>query len=168
MDAKFIKPFVASIQNVFATMLQLNVTVQPPYLKDDNRPSHDVSGIIGMSGDVTGSVVLSFPQATAENCVALLSGQKFPMGSPDFADAIGELVNMVTGGAKAGFKDAKCSISCPSVIVGGNHTVARQTDIPCVVIPCSTDSGELFIEISIKAIVKADNAAKPATATASR
>lgn len=168
MDAKFIKPFVASIQNVFATMLQLNVTVQPPYLKDDNRPQHDVSGIIGMSGDVVGSVVLSFPQATAENCVALLSGEKHAMGTPDFADAIGELVNMVTGGAKAGFKDAKCSISCPSVIVGGNHTVARQSDIPCVVIPCSTDSGNLYIEISIKAAAKTDVPTKSTAVGAAR
>lgn len=168
MEAKFIKPFVASIQNVFATMLQLSVTVQPPYIKDDNRPRHDVSGIIGMSGDVTGSVVLSFPQATAENVVALFCGQKYPMGSPDFADAIGELVNMVTGGAKAAFKDAKCSISCPSVIVGGNHTVARQTDIPCVVIPCTTDSGDLFIEVSIKAAPKLDAQLKSAASTAQR
>jgi hypothetical protein len=36
------------------------------------------------------------------------------------------------------------------VIVGKDHTVARQSDIPCVVIPCSTDCGDLYIEIAIK------------------
>jgi chemotaxis protein CheX len=167
MDANYIKPFVASIQNVFSTMMQLQVVVREPFLKTDNNPNHDVSGVIGMSGDVKGSVILSFPQQTAENVVALFSGSKFSMGSPDFADAIGELVNMVTGGAKAMFKDRKCSISCPSVIVGKDHTVARQSDIPCVVIPCSTDCGDLFIEIAVKpAAALAGDKSSKATASA--
>jgi chemotaxis protein CheX len=159
MDPAFIKPFVASIQNVFSTMMQLQVTVQEPYLKKSDRPNHDVSGIIGMSGDVVGSVVLSFPQRTAENVVALFSGQKLALGTPDFADAIGELVNMVSGNAKALFKDKKVSISCPSVIVGANHHVARQSDIPCIVIPCATDCGDVHIEVAIKPNATAD--AKP-------
>jgi chemotaxis protein CheX len=165
MDANYIKPFVASIQNVFSTMMQLQVVVRDPFLKTDNNPNHDVSGVIGMSGDVKGSIILSFPQHTAENVVALFSGSKCSMGTPDFADAIGELVNMVTGGAKAMFKDKKCSISCPSVIVGKDHTVARQSDIPCVVIPCSTDCGDLFIEVAIKPAA-AQAGDKPAKAAA--
>lgn len=152
MDPNYIKPFIASIQNVFSTMMQLQVTVREPFLKVDNNPHHDISGVIGMSGDVTGSVILSFPQGTAENVVALFCGSKHPMGTPDFADAIGELVNMVTGGAKAMFKGQKCAISCPSVIVGKDHRVARQTDIPCVVIPCVTDCGDLYIEIAVKPV----------------
>lgn len=165
MDPAYIKPFIASIQNVFSTMMQLPVSVKEPFLKTDDSPVHDISGIIGMSGDVMGSVVLSFPQATGENCVALFCGQKLQMGTPDFADAIGELVNMVSGGAKALFKDKKASISCPSVIIGGNHRVARQSDIPCIVIPCSTDCGELYIEVAIKPAA-ADAKKSPAQAAA--
>lgn len=150
MDPMYIKPFIASIQNVFSTMMQLQVTVKEPFVKKDDNPNHDVSGIIGMSGDVQGSVVLAFPQKTAENVVALFAGSPMQLGTPDFADAVGELVNMVSGGAKAMFKDKKVAISCPSVIIGGNHHVARQSDIPCVVIPCGTDCGDLYIEVMIK------------------
>lgn len=150
MDASHIKPFVASIQNVFSTMLQLQVTIKEPHLKTPQGPTSDVSGIIGMSGDVLGSVVLSFPTATAENVVALFCGQRLTSGTPDFADAIGELVNMVTGGAKAMFKDRRISISCPTVVLGPSHVLARQSDVPTVVIPCATDCGDLNIEISIK------------------
>jgi chemotaxis protein CheX len=150
MDPNYIKPFIASIQNVFSTMMQLEVQTKAPFLRVDNNPDLDVSGVIGMSGDVTGSVVLSFPQGTAENLVALFSGQKADMGSPEFADAIGELVNMVAGGAKAMFKNRKCSISTPSVIVGKNHRIAQQSDVPCIVIPCTTNCGDVHILIAIK------------------
>jgi chemotaxis protein CheX len=155
MDANYIKPFVASIQNVFSTMLQLTVTVKEPRIKDETTATFDVSGIIGMSGDVSGSVVLSLPSDTAEAVVAIFCGQKLKVGSPDFVDAVGELVNMVSGGAKALFKDKKVSISCPSVVVGPKHTVTRPSDVPCIVIPCQTDCGELVIEVAIRERVKA-------------
>lgn len=151
MDPAFIKPFVASIQNVFSTMMQLPVTVLPPKIKDNPGMTYDVSGIIGLSGDVVGSVVLSFPKDTAERIVSLLTGSPMTADSPDFADAIGEIVNMVSGGAKASFTGKKVSISCPSVVVGTGHKVAKQTDAPTIVIPCATDCGEVAIEVTIQA-----------------
>lgn len=151
MDPSFIKPFVTSIQNVFSTMLQLDVTVAEPAIKAEDTPSHDVSGIIAMSGDAIGSVVLSFPYDTAEDVVGLFCGERLEPTSADFADAIGELVNMVTGNAKAQFPDnRRVSISTPNVVVGTGHTVARRSDIPCIAIPCTTDCGEFVIEIGVQ------------------
>lgn len=151
MDPAFIAPFIASVQNVFSTMMQLNVTVGDPSIKTDPAPSYDVSGVIGMSGEIVGSVVLSFTRESAAAIVSLFSGSKLEPSDPDFADAIGELVNMVSGNAKGQFPgNKKVSISCPTVIVGRDHHVARQKDTPCVVIPCATDCGELVIEIAIR------------------
>lgn len=149
MDAKYITPFIQSIQNVFSTMLQLQVTVKEPKVKSGSSCSYDVSGIIGLSGDVVGSVVLSFPTGTAERIVALFTGMELASDHEDFADAIGELVNMVSGGAKGMFKDRAVSISCPSVVLGSGHKIASPKDIPCIVIPCDTDCGELAIEIMV-------------------
>jgi chemotaxis protein CheX len=150
MDPQYIKPFIASIQNVFSTMMQLPVTVKAPKIKDNPSTTYDVSGIIGLSGDVVGSVVLSFPKDTAERIVSLLTGSPMTADSPDFADAIGEIVNMVSGGAKASFAGKKVSISCPSVVVGPGHKVAKQHDAPTIVIPCATDCGEVAIEVTIQ------------------
>ncbi len=167
MDAGYITPFVKSIQNVFSTMLQLPVTVNDPAIKTGNSPSHDVSGIIGMSGDVTGSVVLSFKMETADAVVALFCGERLERDSADFADAIGELVNMVCGGAKAMFNDKKrVSISCPSVIVGSDHGVSLPSDIPCVLIPCTTDCGEFVIEVAIRETTPSSEASEQAAANA--
>ncbi|MFO0836324.1 MAG: chemotaxis protein CheX [Phycisphaerales bacterium] len=166
MDPNYIKPFITSIQNVFSTMLQLPVSIGEPTIKTGQQP-FDVSGIIGMSGDVTGSVVLSFPRDCAERVVALFCGQQVAFETSDFNDAIGELVNMVSGNAKALFPAGrKVSISCPSVVVGANHSVARQSDVPCIQVPCGTDCGEFVIEIAIKSKPATDSAATGNVASA--
>lgn len=168
MDPVYVKCFVQSIQNVFSTMLQLPVSVREPQAKTQGSPPHDVSGIIGMSGDVEGTIVLALPYATAEKVVALFAGQRFPVDTPDFSDAVGELINMISGGAKALFKDRKCTISCPSVVVGGNHFVGVPSDTMTIVIPCHTDSGDFDLEVSMKKQLKSltTPAATPATAKA--
>lgn len=159
MDAAYIVPFINSIQNVFATMMQLPVATGAPRIKEPGGASFDVSGVIGMSGDVIGSVVLSFPLETAERVVAKFTGSKVESTNPDFADAVGELVNMISGGAKGLFgASKKVSISCPSVIIGHDHVVQQRRDIPCIVIPCTTDCGELAIELAIRPVVAGEQA----------
>ncbi len=150
MDQSYIIPFVKSVQNVFETMLQLPVQVGQPELKQPGDASHDVSAIIGMSGDVEGSVVLSFPTATAERIVVLFTGTELDANHEDFADAVGELVNMVSGGAKAQFEGKEVTISCPSVVVGQSHQVYGRKDVIAICIPCESDCGEFNVEVSIR------------------
>jgi len=151
MDPNLITPFVTSVQNVFSTMLQLPVTVGEPSLHTKPAPSHDVSGIIAMSGEVIGSVVLSFPEEAAVAIVALFCGERLESKDPDFADAVGELVNMVSGGAKASFPANRAvAMSTPNVVVGAGHHIVRSKDIPCIAIPCTTDCGTFTIEVGLR------------------
>ncbi len=131
-------------------MLQLPVDVKAPKLKEAGAPCHDVSGIIGMSGDVEGTVVLSFPTSVAERAVGVFTGMDVSCGDEDFADAIGELVNMVSGGAKAQFQGKRVSITTPSVVIGQEHIVFGRKDQVCVIIPCECDLGCFDVEVSMK------------------
>jgi len=157
VDPAYITPFVGSISNVFETMLQLPVTVGSPSIKSHGTPSYDVSGIIGMTGDVEGTVVLSFPTATAERAVMLFTGMELKADHEDFADAIGELVNMVSGGAKAQFTGKSVGISTPSVIVGSEHSVYGRKDMTTIEIPCTCDIGEFNVEVSLLLPAPASN-----------
>ncbi len=152
MDQSYIVPFVKSVQNVFETMLQLPVNIGEPSLKNQGEPSFDVSGIIGMSGDVEGSIVLSFPVTCAERVVSLFTGSELEHTHEDFADAVGELVNMVSGGAKAQFNGKQVSISCPSVVIGAKHQVHGRKDTVCIVIPCQSDAGDFNVEVAVRQV----------------
>jgi len=155
MDASYITPFMTSIQNVFSTMFQLPVEIGEPRIKSDSKTTHDVSGIIGVSGEMTGTIVLSMPTSAAESIVALFTGMEMDSDSDDFADAVGELINMISGNAKAEFQRKAVSISCPSVVIGAGHRVASASGVPCVVIPCNTDCGEVVLEVALRETVEA-------------
>ena len=151
MDASYITPFIDSTRSVFSTMLQLPVKCGTP-VAEQAIPAVDcdVSGIIGLSGDVMGTVLLCFPLEVAEKVVTKFVGMKVDTDSGDFADAIGELVNMVSGGAKAKFTGKDVSISCPSVVLGTAHRVGQMSDSVCIRIPCSSECGDFAVEVSMR------------------
>jgi chemotaxis protein CheX len=147
-DVKLIAPFVDSVRSVFKTMAQVETTVLKPYLKTSNDQYH-VFGIIGFSGDLKGIVTVCFTQPAATRLVEAFTGSAMEVDSPHFADAVGELANMIAGAAKSkiGF-DA--SITVPSVIIGDRCHMAPMTDAPCVVIPCTSPLGDFAVEVCIK------------------
>ena len=153
INPKFIVPFVNSVRNVFTTMVGATTTIERPHVKTAPAVSYDVSSVIGFSGDIVGSVVVSFQKQAALKLVAAFAGAELTFESADFADAIGELANMIAGSAKKDL-EVKASISVPSVIIGTGHIIARLSDVPCIVIPCSTPVGDFAIEVSIRQVIK--------------
>jgi chemotaxis protein CheX len=149
MDVKFINAFVGSIAHVFRTMVHTEVKVGRPVLKEAAMVSAEVSGVIGLSGDVQGSVVLSFPGEVACRVASAFAGTTLEMNSPDFADAVGELANMVAGNAKKDFVGCQASISLPSVIIGPGHHVSQSKASPYLLIPCETALGTFSVEIAL-------------------
>ncbi len=165
MDSSYIMPFVRSIKSVFSMMLQMEVQVGAPQVRRGGSPSHDVSGIIALNGDVEGNVVLSFPTAVAVQAVERFTGMKLDVLHEDFADAVGELVNMISGSAKAEFTGKYVTISCPSVVIGAEHMVFGAKDMVCIGIPCAAACGSFVLEVGIKQMA-ASAKYKPATAAA--
>lgn len=149
MDVRYINPFIEAVRSVFSTMVHLEVELGRPHLAEQ-LPRYDVSGIIGMSGDVVGSIVLSFPTPVAVQVISKFASTELQPSSPDFADALGELVNMISGAAKAKFEGKNVSISTPSVVIGAGHTVARPARTACISLPCRVFCGQFSIDIAIR------------------
>lgn len=149
MDVKYINPFVRSICNTFETMCGMKVSVGKAELKTTNEPLTDVSSIIGFSGDAAGSVVLHFTFETASKIATAFAGIEITPSHPDFCDAIGELANMVAGGAKSTFEGLNISISLPNVIIGHNHNVSASKSTPRIVLPCQAEGITFAVEIGM-------------------
>ncbi|MFT5422741.1 MAG: chemotaxis protein CheX [Phycisphaerales bacterium] len=151
IEASHINAFLESTQALFDTMIGLPVTFGTPKIKDSNQP-YDISGIIGLSGDVVGSVVIGFDQDAAIKIVAEFTGEETAVDSPDFADAIGEVANMIAGGAKAKFDGMSVSIGCPSVITAPSHHISSPSAAASITIPCETTAGWFQIDISFRSV----------------
>ncbi|MBN2063733.1 MAG: chemotaxis protein CheX [Sedimentisphaerales bacterium] len=151
INPTIIKAFVHSTKNVLSTMANTQCTIGKPYLKEKNTSHYDVSGIVGFTGEIIGSVVISFTSEMAIKLVEQFTGENYTADSDYFADAVGELSNMIAGNAKSEF-GLTAGISIPSVIIGTNHSVARMSDVPCVVIPCETPYGKMAVEVNVKCV----------------
>ena len=146
---KLILPFMDAVRNVFKKMAGVDIVIGKPKLKDQAAASYNVCGIIGFSGDIMGSVVVTFSTQAAEKLVECFTGSPIKVGSIDFADAIGEHSNMIAGSAKT-HRGGAASISLPSVVIGEGYTVANLSNTQCVVIPCNSPHGAFALEVCIK------------------
>lgn len=150
MDVKLINPFISAVQHVFRTMVGSEVSIGQPYVKEDAVGSADVSGVIGLSGDATGCVVLSYPTEVACKVASAFAGVEIDKDHEDFADAIGELTNMVAGNAKKDLHGLRIGISMPSVVVGEGHVISRSRAAPRLVIPCRVEQGRFQVEVALR------------------
>lgn len=149
MDPRYIQPFVVAVKKVFDTMINVPLSLGKPFLKKGSEVPFEISGIIGLSGNVSGCVVISMSQEIALQLVSSLIGEEVTELDNDCTDAIGEIANMIAGNAKTDFPGSGNAISVPSVVVG-KHKVSYPSGLPIVAIPCKTDKGELIIEIALK------------------
>lgn len=150
MDVRLINPFVSAIGNVFETMLQTKVSFDKPVIKSAEAPYMDVSCVIGFAGDATGCVVLCFSNDVACKIASKFACAEVDVTHPDFADALGELANMVAGNAKKDIPDMNITISLPNVVIGKGHSISPSKATPHVLIPCKTPMGDFCVEVGMR------------------
>ena len=166
MNVRYLNPFISSICNVFETMCGLKVTIGKPSLQTETYERTDVSAIIGFSGDAAGSVTLCFGFDTAATVATAFAGTEISPEHEDFGDALGELANMVAGGAKAKLEGLDVNISLPSVVIGRGQRIVASKSNPRLHIPCSTGAGNFRVEVGMEICKKRGVTTKAATAGA--
>lgn len=131
-------------------MVQTDATPGKPFLKTSQSAQGDVSGIIGLSGSqAKGSLAITFSESAALHVYSKMLGEEVTTINADVINCVGEVTNMVTGGAKAILADKgyKFELAIPAMISGRNHTISHKTEGQIVCIPFDTKAGSFFIEV---------------------
>ena len=150
MNADFINPFIAALINVLQTMAQTELVPGKPKKKSDNQAKGDISGLIGMVGDkIQGSMSISFDEGLVLEIMDKMLGEKPDTIDFDVKDKVGEITNMICGGAKNELdqKGYDFGMATPVVVSGKNHTINHQVDGKKMVMPFSHVSGNLYLEM---------------------
>lgn len=150
MKAEFINPFLSSLLEVLRTMANIELVPQKPRLKTDAKSQGDVSGMIGMVGPQTkGSFSVSFEKSLALEIYKGMLGEKVDSINDEVTDMVGEITNMVTGGAKRilGEKGYQFEMATPTVVSGEGHEISHKVDGPRVAMSFKSDHGLAVIEI---------------------
>ena len=153
MDQKYLNPFINSLINTFEMMLGLNPEPREPQPKGEDSTNGDITGLVGFAeANVIGSVAVSFPTEAALRLYNAMTGEEITEITRDVEDSIGEISNIVAGGAKTVFAAEGLSfhISIPSVIVGRKHSITHKTETPVYIVPFDMDGLEFIMEVSMK------------------
>ena len=135
---QYIQPFIKVCKNVFVEFLGLELEAKMPYfLEKEEVTEWDVSGIIGLTGEARGAVVLSMREDLAIKLTSILTGATHSGLDADVVDAVGEIINIIAGNAKQELEEAfKLIISLPTIVKGKEHSInwpnnqARVISIP--------------------------------------
>lgn len=153
MNVEYINPFLDAAKNVLETMTNIKVQSQKAFIKKDPVSYGEVTGVIGIaSKTITGSMILSFSSTCILQAVAnmLMEPIKERIDG-EVVDAVGELTNMICGGAKASLSklNHKFELTTPTMIVGRGVEISQYTDAPIIVIPFETENGPFVVEANL-------------------
>ncbi|MDR1946192.1 MAG: chemotaxis protein CheX [Desulfovibrio sp.] len=142
------RDFVKATLDILNTMAGMRAQAGMPFIKKDRTAGGDVSAIIGVTGDRTGTISVTFSRGCAVALVKGMLGDSAEDIIKDIQDAVGEVANMVSGQARASLavRGTVMQGSTPSVIMGDGHTISHQSGKPVVAIPFSTDAGDFTVE----------------------
>ncbi|MCP1339108.1 chemotaxis protein CheX [Idiomarina sp. M1R2S28] len=150
MNAEFVNPFLQALQNVLSMMAQMELKPGKAQLKKDEYARGDVSGIIGMVGpQIKGSFSISFEENLACEIMNKMLGELPNSINEDVCDMVGEITNMVTGGAKKtlGEKGYDFDMATPIVVSGKDHTISHKSEGSKLIMPFNHVAGKAYIEI---------------------
>ncbi len=151
MKVEFINPFLSSMLNVMSTMAQMELTPEKPKLKKSEIAMGDVSGLIGMvSTEAKGSLSITFEESLALATMLGMVGETPEKVNEEITDLVGEITNMVTGGAKRMLseKGFDFEMTTPVVVSGPDHTIHHKAKGPVVIIPLNSEVGKAYIEFA--------------------
>ncbi len=150
MDIKFVNPFLSSILNVLSTMAMIEAKTGKPSIKTDEIAKGDVTGLIGMAGEQTkGTFAITFTEPVILEITKNMLGEEETGINDTITDMVGEITNMVCGGAKKELSENgyKFDMAIPSVVAGKDHIIKHKSKKPIIVVPFTTNTGEFFVEI---------------------
>ena len=149
MDVNLINPFLEATLHVLQTIAGIDAEKGKPYLKKDNIAIGDVSGIIGLAGDMNGIISVTFTEKCILHIVTGMFGDEVKELTEEIGDAVGEIANIISGQArqKLEAQGTNLQAAIPSVVIGKGHTISHLTKQPIIALPFSTKGGDFTVEI---------------------
>ena len=119
MKAELVNPFLEAAALVFRQMLQTELVRGKTTIKKTPAPGYEVAIVIGITGEVTGTVVYSMNMDTVRKIVQkLMPNVESKAIEKEYKDVIGEVGNMITGNALNVFlnNDKDLDVTVPRVV----------------------------------------------------
>ena len=148
---KYAQDISDSTQEIFSSMVMLDVSSGEPFKRDDSKLINSISGIIGLAGAVKGMLAIHLPNEAAMAVTTAFLGMDVEEIDEDVCDAIGELANMLGGSMKSILdpSGSEIQLSMPSAIHGEEYAVDCLTDSESVTVPFEFNGQTFMVELQL-------------------
>ncbi len=143
---------IDSTQEIFSSMIMLEVTPGQPYERAHEPLRNSISGIIGLAGSTKGLLAIHLPNSAALAVTTAFLGMEVEEIDDDVRDAIGELANMVAGNLKSALDPSGSDIklSMPSAVHGEEYSIDCLANSQTVTVPFSFNGDNFLVELQFR------------------
>ncbi|WCK53796.1 chemotaxis protein CheX [Aneurinibacillus sp. Ricciae_BoGa-3] len=148
MDAKQINSILYGTKSILEGHLGLNVIAGQPSLRKDPVASGQVSVIVGLTGDMTGELVLGMEELTVRTIIGCMFGGMEINEIDDMGwSAFSEFGNWVGAACCTELINNGYSINITTPIINEGHTKFHSVH-NFISIPLQLDSNEIMVHVS--------------------
>ncbi len=146
---EFAKKIVETTEEIFNTMIFLDVSANTPLEQGKQDLGCHVSAMIGLTGGFSAMLGIHCPEAVGLAISGAMLGIEIEEIDADVKDALGEIANMLAGGLKERFstEDIGLELAIPTAVSGKSYTIASSAKSNRVIIPFNIEQGQFFIEM---------------------
>jgi chemotaxis protein CheX len=147
MNDQDIQVFITGFRRYFESLKgDLRVVVEPPYIKDQEMPILEYTGIIGIDGKTHGAVCFTANSLMLEKILKRLN--ESPIDRELICDLVGEIANTVSGNAREEF-GPEFLVSVPIVATGKEVSFRFPDDCRNYVIPIVWQSEKAYLLVCL-------------------
>ncbi len=150
MDATLVNPFIEGTLHILDTTAFVKVQPQTPFLKKDSKLQGDISGIVEVSGDLSGTAAICFTEQSILGIVSAMFGEDMTEINDEIHDAVGEISNMVAGHVttKIAEMGKKVKVKFKEIKAGKDVSIEHVKGAEHIlVLPFKSTKGKVVIEV---------------------
>jgi len=156
-EMEYLAPFIDNTVRVIKKMASGKAEFKEVYFSNTFRIFGDISGIIGLSGDAEGTIVVTFYWNLAWRIISKMMNVKAEEINAEFIhDGVGELINMIGGSSKKDFVGTPYhfDLSLPTVVVGSGHQIGHPEGATIAILIFDMEESSFALHVCLKPKVR--------------
>ncbi|MBF0231486.1 MAG: chemotaxis protein CheX [Desulfamplus sp.] len=149
MESAVVNCFIEGTFHILDTTASVKVKPDTPYIKNNSASKGDITGLLNIEGDITGTAAVSFTKKSILSVVSKMFGEEMTQIDAEITDAVGEIGNMISGHVNTKMTEMgrRVKVKLAGVMDGKDHRVDHAAGKKILVLPFRTTMGNVWIEL---------------------
>jgi chemotaxis protein CheX len=151
MKMELIQPFINAADAVLSQGLSGTTKVENLSMEENGYRRKGVAGMVALSGDIEGRIVLDLEPQTAVRVASHYAGAELPESDGLIKETIFELANQVVGNAVCALNDQGFHFRVhPPLLVTSPETDKTSEDVEALMICFETAMGSVYMNVALR------------------